>query len=230
MSIGFRHLSEIKSWILYMKAITCPQCGGLIQEIAENRTIADCEYCGAKILVPFEKKPSAGEPQSASRPGFNALGYPIDEEIPFQMSAAENDNLAGKITGFISAAMLLIAAIGIFAAFTSKSRSQANSAAPTAYRTPTPRPTPPRTGVDKNIKSRAVSLPKPVLPKGTVVVSQISVEVFIKVDEKGNVTQAQAYTGTEVLKTTAEEAAKQAKFKPGEKEASGILVYEFQPN
>ncbi|HEX8249733.1 MAG TPA: hypothetical protein VF599_16260 [Pyrinomonadaceae bacterium] len=212
-----------------MKAITCPQCGGLIQEIAENRTIADCEYCGAKILVPFEKKPLPSA-VSTARPGFNAFGYPVDDEVPFTTPAEENNNLAGKVTGFMSAAVLLIAAIGIFVAFTSKSRSQANSAAPTAYRTPTPRPTPPRIGVDKDIQSRAVSLPKAVLPKGTVIVSQIKVEVFVKIDEKGNVALAQAYTGTEVLKTAAEQAAKQAKFKPTEKEISGILVYEFSPN
>lgn len=240
MSIGFRHLSEIKSSIfrikspiLHMKAITCPQCGGLIQEITENRTIADCEYCGAKILVPFEKKPSPGEqqtPGSNARSGFNQLGYPIDEEIPLTMSAAENNNFAGKVTGFISAILVIVSVIGVFVAFTNKSRSQTNSAAPSPYRTPTPRPTPPRTGVDKNIQSRALSLPKPVLPKGTVIVSQIRVEVFVKVDATGNVAQAQAYTGTEVLKNAAEQAAKQAKFKPDAKEVSGILIYEFPPN
>jgi outer membrane biosynthesis protein TonB len=132
--------------------------------------------------------------------------------------------------GFISAILLVASAVGIFVAVASKSRSQAKFATPTPYRTPAPSPTPNRAGVDKNIQSRAVSLPKPVLPKGTVVVSQITVEVFVKVDEKGNVTQSQAYTGTEVLKQAAKEAALKAKFKPGEKEQSGILYYEFSPN
>ncbi|HLM00099.1 MAG TPA: hypothetical protein VK400_03525 [Pyrinomonadaceae bacterium] len=221
-----------------MKAITCPQCGGLIQEINENRTIAECEYCDAKILVPFEKKPPVSAPNAAAnaRSGFNGFGYPIDAEIPYTIAAlAEDDDWRGKLMTFVSAILIIGSAVGIFVAVSSKARSQANQAAqPPQYRKPTPKPTPNRDGVDKNIQSRAVSLPPPVLPKGTVIVSRVSVEVFIKVDEKGNVVEAQAYTGTEVLKEAAEQAARQAKFKPAAaaagKESSGILFYEFSPS
>lgn len=40
-----------------MKAIICPQCGGKIDRVTEGRAIADCGYCGAKVLIQKRKHP-----------------------------------------------------------------------------------------------------------------------------------------------------------------------------
>jgi DNA-directed RNA polymerase subunit RPC12/RpoP len=34
-----------------MKAITCPQCGALLEDISLKDNIARCDYCRAKILI-----------------------------------------------------------------------------------------------------------------------------------------------------------------------------------
>ncbi|HEX8251381.1 MAG TPA: hypothetical protein VF599_24625 [Pyrinomonadaceae bacterium] len=37
-----------------MKAITCPQCGALLEDVSIEKNIARCSYCRAKILIrPF---------------------------------------------------------------------------------------------------------------------------------------------------------------------------------
>ncbi len=34
-----------------MKAITCPQCGGLIRNFLPRQPIVECDYCGAKVIA-----------------------------------------------------------------------------------------------------------------------------------------------------------------------------------
>ena len=34
-----------------MKAITCPQCGALLEDVSLKENIARCDYCRAKILI-----------------------------------------------------------------------------------------------------------------------------------------------------------------------------------
>ena len=43
-----------------MKAITCPQCGSLIRNILPRQPIADCDYCGAKVIT--DQQSSLPEP------------------------------------------------------------------------------------------------------------------------------------------------------------------------
>ncbi len=39
-----------------MIAITCPQCGSLIENISVDNVRAHCDYCGANILIPDERE------------------------------------------------------------------------------------------------------------------------------------------------------------------------------
>jgi DNA-binding beta-propeller fold protein YncE/DNA-directed RNA polymerase subunit RPC12/RpoP len=39
-----------------MKAVTCPQCGSLISKVSSLQAIVECDYCGAKVIIPREEK------------------------------------------------------------------------------------------------------------------------------------------------------------------------------
>ncbi len=108
---------------------------------------------------------------------------------------------------------------------------------------PTPRPSPPsgdeqtpanRPPVNAGIlNSRAVNLPKPAYPpnaKQMGVSGQVTVQV--SVDEAGNVTAAKATSGNQMLRSSAEAAARQSKFNPVRINnqavpVNGILLYNF---
>jgi DNA-directed RNA polymerase subunit RPC12/RpoP len=48
-----------------MKAITCTQCGAIIEDVSPNSLIINCDYCGARILLdprPVEIKPPVAVP------------------------------------------------------------------------------------------------------------------------------------------------------------------------
>jgi len=51
--------------------------------------------------------------------------------------------------------------------------------------------------------------------------------VQVEVDKKGNVTKAQAVSGHPLLRASAEQAARSAKFKPTGSEVAGIIAYKF---
>jgi TonB family protein len=83
------------------------------------------------------------------------------------------------------------------------------------------------------LNGKATSLPKPAYPPAARAVrASGAVNVQVQVDEKGNVTSASAVSGHPLLRSAAEQAAKQAKFSPtllsGKAvKVSGILVYNF---
>jgi TonB family protein len=83
------------------------------------------------------------------------------------------------------------------------------------------------------LNGKATSLPKPAYPPAAKAVrASGAVNVQVVVDEKGNVTSASAVSGHPLLRSAAEQAAKQAKFSPtllsGKPvKVSGILVYNF---
>jgi len=83
------------------------------------------------------------------------------------------------------------------------------------------------------LNGKATSLPKPTYPAAAKAVrASGAVNVQVQVDEKGNVTSASAVSGHPLLRSAAEQAAKQAKFSPtllsGKPvKVSGVLVYNF---
>lgn len=83
------------------------------------------------------------------------------------------------------------------------------------------------------VNGRAVTLPKPAYPQTARQMGasgQVAVQVLI--DEAGNVTSAKATSGNQLLRQSAEAAARQTKFNPTvinnqAVKATGILLYNF---
>lgn len=129
-----------------------------------------------------------------------------------------------------------------------ESNSNTNAATPTPRPTSSPRPsptvtaTPPasptQTPVNMGIlNDRAVNLQKPSYPQiAREMRASGPVRVQVVVDEKGNVNSAKAVSGHPLLRSTAENAAKNSKFTPAKVsgrnvKATGVLVYNFiRPN
>ena len=65
-----------------MKAITCPQCGGLIRHILPRQLIAECEYCGAKIAA--GERFQMSEPFDDEAAKFRALELPVQPKTSTQ--------------------------------------------------------------------------------------------------------------------------------------------------
>ncbi|MBA3633284.1 MAG: hypothetical protein H0W58_10835 [Acidobacteria bacterium] len=120
-----------------MKAIICPQCGGLISKITEQQAIVQCDYCGAKVMIPREIAPPNDKPNNTeAKPKLiNQFGYPIDQYVPFDKTNTSNNSIAPIVT-----AIFLIFGIGfiIFLAFASNSKSRPGitPSKPTSYKTP----------------------------------------------------------------------------------------------
>lgn len=83
------------------------------------------------------------------------------------------------------------------------------------------------------INGKATSFPKPAYPAAAKAVKASgAVNVQVEVDENGDVTSAKAVSGHPLLRSAAEQAARQAKFSPtllsGKPvKVSGVLVYNF---
>lgn len=103
---------------------------------------------------------------------------------------------------------------------------------PTASPTASPSPTP--TNVNVGImNNRAINLTKPAYPPAAKQMNASGeVRVQVSIDEGGNVTFARAISGHALLRSPAENAARQSRFNPvrvGDRavSATGIVVYNF---
>lgn len=104
--------------------------------------------------------------------------------------------------------------------------------------TATPPPSPTQTPVNMGIlNDRAVNLQKPSYPQiAREMRASGPVRVQVVVDENGNVNSARAVSGHPLLRSTAENAAKNSKFSPVKMsgrnvKATGVLIYNFiRPN
>jgi DNA-directed RNA polymerase subunit RPC12/RpoP/DNA-binding beta-propeller fold protein YncE len=120
-----------------MIAVTCPQCGSLISKISSLTTIVQCDYCGAKVLMPREDEPSQNvnfQKTPAKPKLINEFGYPIDQEIPFEINQSADSFIGTKlITAFV------VLGIGLFIFFlfipNTKTTSQKTLLKPTPYQT-----------------------------------------------------------------------------------------------
>ncbi|MGC2238498.1 MAG: TonB family protein [Pyrinomonadaceae bacterium] len=129
-----------------------------------------------------------------------------------------------NLSGLLPAVLLVLFA-GIACKnipFAEKDSTPRNSETPFSNRTP-----PPETSKE-TLNETATSLPKPVYPKAAKAVrASGEVKVEVEVDEKGNVTSAKSVSGHPLLRQAAEQAAKQAKFKPSAEKVNGVIVYNF---
>lgn len=220
-----------------MKAFICPQCGGLINNVSETKSIAPCEYCGAKVLV-RQAEPAQPEPEPFDNLHIPLSDYkPFDDYDPLDGQESEEETWAdvplvetGKGIGFLAAGIGIIAVIVFIGYVASQNRksSQSFTSTPAPYRTATPRP--PLT-VQPVTNEDAITLPKPVIHRNIKIAQRVDIEVYVSVDEQGNVYDASANTGTEALKKAAIEAAMKAKFRPSptNQKTSGLLIYTIGP-
>jgi DNA-directed RNA polymerase subunit RPC12/RpoP len=226
-----------------MKAMICPQCGGKIDKVFESKTLAECSYCGARVLLQPVEEP-VPEPGVRDTSRVPLEDYkPFDDYEPYSYESEPSgeaydttfEEYAGTLnkTGFkvigISAAVcfgLFVVILGV--ALTRKRPDPVSPFPRTVYQAPsTPavvRPTAPSvTNAD------AVTMPAPVLPPGTRVARKTQIKVYVTVEDNGHVYEAQAHEGPEPLKKAAVEAANKAKFKvrTDKQWSSGVLVYDF---
>ncbi|MEO8073082.1 MAG: hypothetical protein ABI686_07520 [Acidobacteriota bacterium] len=122
-----------------MKAITCSQCGGLISKVSELQTIAQCDYCGAKILITPENAPSQNDKsqKAEDKPKLiNEFGYPIDQYIPF-----DEKQISDNFTGLKVITIMVVIGIGfaIFLMVISNSKSIPQKTLLKLTATPTPK-------------------------------------------------------------------------------------------
>jgi TonB family protein len=80
---------------------------------------------------------------------------------------------------------------------------------------------------DNNLNDKAVELPSPVYPPAAKAVrASGEVVVEITVNQKGEVTSANAISGHALLRAAAVQGARKAKFKPNAA-TKGVLTYNF---
>jgi len=216
-----------------MKAIVCPQCGGLIKKVSEEKQMAECSYCGARIFieraVDAEKKP-ARRTQRVPLEDYK----PIDEyepnaevyENPWDHPGA-NESL-NKVLGVVGAGAVLIFLFVVFGVST-RNKTVPEPMVP-AYTRSTPLAAAyqqPSAPIFSN--EDAIKLPKPVIPRKMRIREDVDITVYISIDEGGNVYDANAFDGPEELQKIAVDAAKKAKFPRSEsnEKAMGTLVYTF---
>jgi TonB family protein len=101
--------------------------------------------------------------------------------------------------------------------------------------TPQSKPAAPKTINGGVVNGKALALPKPDYPAAAMAVKASgSVSVQVLIDENGNVETATAVSGHPLLRQTAEQAARSAKFSPttlsGQPvKVSGVITYNFIP-
>ena len=86
------------------------------------------------------------------------------------------------------------------------------------------------------VNGMAISLPKPPYPAAAVAMHvEGKVDIQVTIDESGNVISAKAASGSPLLRTAAEEAARRARFSPtmlngAPVKVTGVIVYNFIRN
>src|SRR5215203_7074273 len=84
-----------------MKAITCTQCGAIIEDVSERSVIIHCNYCGARLRV-----------DPIATPAY----APIEEMPQFYEEQPSTSFSTLKIAAFVVAGSVLIPLlIGVFA-------------------------------------------------------------------------------------------------------------------
>jgi TonB family protein len=86
------------------------------------------------------------------------------------------------------------------------------------------------------LNGEAISLPKPSFPQPAIALGlQGSVRVQVTIDETGDVISAKAADGHPFFRQAAEQAARNARFKPtylndNAVKVTGVIVYNFKRN
>lgn len=239
-----------------MKAITCSQCGALVTEISIRDKFADCNYCGAKILIE-ENKERIIEIGKKEANTLRKLD-PAERNRLFQTMVEQNNDPKGhketadtfKILLTIGLiAFAIIAPILIVSYFKSKDRQDSNSnrvqfaSTPTAstpeiiYQTSEPLPDINYETYVQYDTSIDVDLIKhPVIPMENLPTSDINelkktvfatrkIRVRVTIEENGDVSEAKALNGHQILQESSVEAAEKTLFAARKKKTTAVLTY-----
>ncbi|MET0754106.1 MAG: hypothetical protein ABWZ66_12060 [Pyrinomonadaceae bacterium] len=110
-----------------MKAVTCPQCGSLISKVSERQAIVECDYCGAKVIIPREEKPAP------------FVNYTPVDNTPVYNNYPDTSILPKVITIVVGCSIVLV----IFILVVSSAKKRPTTYIPYkpyVYSTPTPTP------------------------------------------------------------------------------------------
>ncbi|MGC2236271.1 MAG: hypothetical protein WA584_08925 [Pyrinomonadaceae bacterium] len=119
-----------------MKAVTCPQCGSLISKVSERQAIVECDYCGAKVIIPREEKPAP------------VVDYTPVDYTPAYNNYPDTSILPKVITIIVGCSVVLVIFILVVSSV-KKRQTNPYTYKSGGYTTPTPTPAPKKeTNVD----------------------------------------------------------------------------------
>jgi DNA-directed RNA polymerase subunit RPC12/RpoP len=228
-----------------MKAITCTQCGAIIENVSERSVIVDCEYCGARIMM------DRGEPVLPPKPS--------NVETPNFELEVEPDPSNSFVTVAGGAVALIIFLVGIFAMFpkshpdsTSSVSSVYNTSKPSApnngytwaapVKIEPPKPLPvvnyqPRVSWDgpndmeyfddPEVDVSSVSNLTSEEVKKTVFKNRV-VKLKVVINTEGEIDKVETISGHPLLVNAATESAKRSIFSSRSKPTTRILTYTFR--
>lgn len=219
-----------------MKAIVCPQCGGLINKVSKGDSIVECSYCGAKVWLQQGQKAEASKEPPEQNERVPLEDYkPFDDEPVYSATEYEgtpwdqqspNEQLT-KIIGLGIGAFILVLMFLFFGLVSKSKKPPPETFTPVVAPRYSPYPTVVQPPPPVLTNDDALVLPAPVLPKGYRIKEFTTITVYVSIDEEGKVYQAESYDqAPEALKRAGEQAAEKAKFRKG-RLTSGTLVYNF---
>ncbi len=233
-----------------MKAITCSQCGALIKRIQEGDRFADCDYCHARIPIAKEKILEVSE-DLPKKPKEDISAYDLYVKNKEKYGANLDPEPQYSFVGFVlviggSAVFLVfIFLVFIFSSFKTPSEARDGSGSgtravpyePVTISDITPVPKVSFTSYVKyntNLGAEHVQLPTieaDQLPtfdhdelKATVF-KEKRIRVRITINTDGEVTEATALNGHEVLRESSVIAAKKSLFSARKGEGTSTLTY-----
>ncbi|MGI9054536.1 MAG: hypothetical protein ACR2F2_01905 [Pyrinomonadaceae bacterium] len=235
-----------------MKAITCSQCGALVKEISLKERFADCNYCGAKIRLEENKIIEFRQPEPKLKAFADKERELLFEDMLEQNNDADSYNDGNKVMNVLAIFLVIGIFVGLpillFNAFNSEPEqkrktpipnptSQSIPKSPLVIKMPTPHPSISyRAYVQYNsdIGADYVEIPSiemAKLPTGDIkelkktVFAQRRIRVRVTINENGEVTDAKAQNGHQILQESSVEAAKKSLFSNRRKPISLTLTY-----
>lgn len=234
-----------------MKVTNCTQCGAVITDIRDGATFADCEYCGARFLVPHEPKP---EPRRAAH-------Y---SPAPFRAASISLPYGARLVLIVIGVGMILLIVIGTIASVQQRKQRESAGASrlrreaeqrrltdkpSTPYTNPAwtvssepPKPTPvinyqPRISWDGPNDLQYFSEPQVDISSVSDLTSEEiektvfknrNVKLRVIINTEGEIDEVETISGHPILVEAATQSAKQTIFSARKKPTKRVLTYTFR--
>ncbi|HEY0429794.1 MAG TPA: hypothetical protein VGC76_18570 [Pyrinomonadaceae bacterium] len=235
-----------------MKAITCTQCGALINRTSFGNKLAFCDYCGAKLLldepsakpVEIPQIPRNDWQENASYRNYaetDAPEYvPLEDKSPVRTLMNVLFLIAIPIIIFVTAGRSCLnrpsesSKKTVAASNTPAFRSTPfPTVAPTVYPNINYTVTVKWDGSDDMEHFEVPSIDQTKLPTSDIkelkktIFANRSVQVRVTIDENGEVSEAKAISGHPLLKEASEIAARKSLFSNRSKPTSRLLNYFF---